>query len=377
MALVVLNVVAMVNLLLVAVLLLIKRPCKKANRVLAFIILDPVAAMTLLVMIYYKVAAAYPVVFYISYLLDFLWAPLFYYYVRLVLHQEIRFTVKSLLHFSLFIAGSIFLLWFGLQPEAYRDEVLALAQTDNYPWQFYILDYLTVLQVAIYLPICYRIVKKHNRHIEQVFSNADALSAPWLQEFIIINGIAAILMYFPLITNAELIFPLIFVPLASLGVYCCLVYKAISSPLIFSQQTLQIISETKEVTATENNPDTQKLSENELELTNTIETLFAQKKLFLAPDLNIQMLAEQCNTRVHILSALVNKHYNKTFLDFINYYRIEEAKRLLADPAQQKYSIDTIARKSGFSSRSVFYTAFRKNTASTPGEYIKSFANKN
>jgi len=231
--------------------------------------------------------------------------------------------------------------------------------------------------VAVYLPICYRIVKKHNRHIEQVFSTVDTLSALWLQEFIIISGILSFLVYSPLIANTGLIFSLIFVPLASLGLYCYLVYKSICSPLIFSPKTLQIIRETEEVTATENNADNHNLSESELELTNTLDMLLAKKKLFLNPDLNIQTLAEQCNTRVHILSTLVNKHYNKTFLDFINYYRIEEAKRLLADPAQQKYSIDTIAHKSGFSSRSVFYTTFKRNTASTPGEYIKSFANKN
>ena len=371
MVLVILNVVAIINLLFVAVLLLIRRPHTRTNGLLAFIILDPVAAMILLLMIYYKVADSHPAIFYVSYLLDFSWAPLFYYYIRLMLHHEIKCTVKTLLHFCLLILGSLFFMWFALQPQAYRAAVLSQALTENYPWQFYILDYLTVLQTAIYLPVCYRIIKKHNRHVEQVFSNTETISARWMQEFIIIGGIAAILMYFPLITNAKLIFPLLFVPLTSLGLYCYLVYKAISSPLVFGRETLEIIKQTKDVTTNEKK---QMIMDDEpfSQLTTILEIQFVKDKWFLDPELNIQKLSVFCKTKVYILSAYINKQYNKNFCDYINYYRIEEAKELLSNPEHQKYSIDTIAQKSGFTSRSSFYKAFKKDTGLTPGEYIKT-----
>jgi AraC-like DNA-binding protein len=103
-----------------------------------------------------------------------------------------------------------------------------------------------------------------------------------------------------------------------------------------------------------------------------LETHFVKEKLFLDPDLNISSLAKSCNSKVYILSAFINKHYNKSFFDYINYYRIEEAKKLLASPNQQKYSIDFVAEKSGFRSRSAFYKAFRKESNLTPGEYIKT-----
>jgi len=75
--------------------------------------------------------------------------------------------------------------------------------------------------------------------------------------------------------------------------------------------------------------------------------------------------------RAHVLSAYLKRHYNKSFYNFINYYRIEEAKRFLTDPDQHKYSISHISENSGFTSRSAFYTAFKKNTGFTPGEYLK------
>jgi len=370
---VILNVVAIANLLLLFVLLLVIKPRTKANRLLAAIVPDPIFSMILIVAIYYQKAAAYPVLFYISYLYDILWAPLFYYYIHLMLHKELKFSVKSVKHFALFIFGVIYFTVFALQPEAYRTRVFEQAMTDNYPWQFYLIDYLTIAQVAIYLPLIYNIVKKHNRHIEQVFSNTDQISAKWVEEFIVFAFFLCAIIYFPSFINAESIqLFLFFVPLACMLLYCYFIYKAISSPLVFSEKTLQIIDQTSNVIPNNIDESNDLPEESSPELGLLLESLFVEDKLFLDPELNLQALAEKCNTRVHILSAFINKQYHKNFFDYVNYYRVEEAKHLLTDPGQQKYSIDALAKISGFSSRSVFYAAFKKNTGTTPGGFLKT-----
>jgi AraC-like DNA-binding protein len=368
---VIFELVAIVNLLLLFVLLLLIKPQTKANRLLAIIMLDPVFAMVLIVAIYYQKAASYPVLFYISYLYDLIWAPLFYYYIHLMLRKEIKLSIRSLMHFSLFIAGCFYFVVFALQPEAYRVQVFQQAMTDNYPWQLNVIDYLTIVQVAIYLPLIYNMVKKHNRHIEQVFSNTDKFSAKWVQEFIVFLFFLCAIIYLPAFINPGSIWLyMLFVPLASMVLYCYFVYKVITSPLFFSMETLQLIEQTAEVAVPEKSSIVPLGVSHEL--ANKLEALLVEKKLFLDPDLNIQLLADSCHTKVYILSAFINKHYNKSFFEYINYYRIEEAKMLLADPGQQKYSIDTLAEKSGFRSRSAFYKAFRKEIGHTPGEYIKT-----
>ncbi|MEA4841448.1 MAG: AraC family transcriptional regulator [Bacteroidales bacterium] len=370
---VILNIVAIANLLLLFVLLLSIRPHTKANRLLAAIVLDPIFSMILIVSIYYQKAASYPVLFYISYLYDILWAPFFYFYIHQVLHKEIKITVKNLKYFSLFIFGCIYFAVFALQPEAYRTRVFEQAMTDNYPWQFYLIDYLTIAQVAVYLPSIYNIIKKHNRHIEQVFSNTDQLSAKWIQYMIVLFFFLSAIAYFPSFINAQSIYPfMFFVPLASMLLYFCFVYKVIYSPLVFSEKTLQIMERTQRVGRNKKDENRTLPEDYSTELESLLNALFVEKKLFLDPELNIQALAEKCGTRVHILSAFINKQYKINFFDYINHYRIEEAKQLLADPGQQKYSIETLAMISGFSSRSVFYTAFKKNTGTTPGGFLKT-----
>jgi len=162
-------------------------------------------------------------------------------------------------------------------------------------------------------------------------------------------------------------------PVCSLILYCYLVFRVIHSPLILRRETLEIIKQTKGETDEKKKPKQINVIEDDtqIKLAKALNVIIIKEKLYLDPELNIQVLAEHCETRVHTLSAVINKHYNKNFFDYINYYRVEEAKKLLSDPEQKKYSIDSIAEKSGFSSRSAFYKAFKKNTELTPGEYIK------
>jgi|688.fasta_scaffold42480_4 AraC-like DNA-binding protein len=70
------------------------------------------------------------------------------------------------------------------------------------------------------------------------------------------------------------------------------------------------------------------------------------------------------------LSQVINEKTNRNFNDFINSYRIEEAKNILISTSFSKLTIDAIAQKAGFNSKSVFYTAFKKHTGVTPKEFI-------
>lgn len=70
------------------------------------------------------------------------------------------------------------------------------------------------------------------------------------------------------------------------------------------------------------------------------------------------------------LSQVINEKTNYNFNDFINYYRIEEAKSLLISDSYANLTIDAIAQKAGFNSKSAFYTAFKKQTKMTPKEFI-------
>lgn len=99
--------------------------------------------------------------------------------------------------------------------------------------------------------------------------------------------------------------------------------------------------------------------------------LMEEEKVFLDPDLSLQKLSQQLHVHYNHLSQIINKHLGKSFNDYINSYRIEEARKMLADPAESQKTILEIAYDMGFYSKSVFNTAFKKFTGMTPSQYKK------
>lgn len=69
------------------------------------------------------------------------------------------------------------------------------------------------------------------------------------------------------------------------------------------------------------------------------------------------------------LSEILNARINKSFYEYTNEHRINEAKRLLIEQPEDKVAY--IALKSGFNSLSSFYNSFHKATGESPGVYRK------
>ncbi|MCD0470762.1 AraC family transcriptional regulator [Flavobacterium sp. JAS] len=96
------------------------------------------------------------------------------------------------------------------------------------------------------------------------------------------------------------------------------------------------------------------------------------KKPFLDPKLSLFKLASQLNISTHLLSYIINKGCNENFYQFINTYRIEEAKKMIQDSNMEHLSLMGIAFEVGFNSKTVFNTTFKKMTNQTPSEFKKA-----
>ena len=106
------------------------------------------------------------------------------------------------------------------------------------------------------------------------------------------------------------------------------------------------------------------------ELFNAIETLVETEKLYLEFDLKLNVLAEKLDKSVHHVSQAINQNAQMSFPDYINRFRIEEAKKKLLVPKPD--TIYTISLDVGFNSKAAFYTAFKKFTAQTPTAFKKA-----
>lgn len=97
--------------------------------------------------------------------------------------------------------------------------------------------------------------------------------------------------------------------------------------------------------------------------------LMEQKKPYLDSELTLRGLAKQVGITYHQASQVINRQMNQRFFSFVNYYRIQLAKNMMADPATSKMPIVELAIEVGFKSKSSFYDAFKKATNLTPTQF--------
>lgn len=100
-----------------------------------------------------------------------------------------------------------------------------------------------------------------------------------------------------------------------------------------------------------------------------IEKAIHEDKLYLESNINLERFAEQISLKPRDVSAILKMHYQSNFFEFINRYRVEEAKRLLIAPEFKDETILEIIYKSGFNSPSAFHRFFKRMVGITPTEF--------
>lgn len=83
-------------------------------------------------------------------------------------------------------------------------------------------------------------------------------------------------------------------------------------------------------------------------------------------------LADNINQSTHHVSQVINERMNKTYFELVSSYRIEYAKKLLSEDSNGRLTIEELAEKVGYNSKSSFNSAFKKNTSLTPTEFRNS-----
>ena len=109
------------------------------------------------------------------------------------------------------------------------------------------------------------------------------------------------------------------------------------------------------------------------EIKNKILQYFESNKPYLQSELSMDLLAAGLDVPKYQLTEVLNTEIGKNFFQFVNGYRVEAVKAMLADK-KSKYSIEAIGYECGFSSKSSFFTVFKNLAGQTPLEYKNSLS---
>jgi AraC-like DNA-binding protein len=326
--------------------------------------------------------------------------PLIYLYVRYMSDAGFKLTWRQALHFlpAFVIFVCQVATYLSLEPATKTvllasDGLLNVPELSAFNAVYSISIIILFIQVFAYSTVMIIRLIKHKKNIENYYSYKHKISLRWLLAFVILYlayYIVEIIIYsfLYLKISETAYFSILAVHIFFVGIFG-LRQKEIFDPEHKKEEEEsfpypviekgedntsgdpikeQLVKEVEQKAATR---EKQELLSDDMKkmLADKITGIIESEQLYLDDELSLNKLAEQLEIHKNYVSHVINNEFNVNFYNFINKYRIEEAKRLLADEQYDHYSIEGIAKSCGFKSRNVFYPIFKKHMGMTPREF--------
>jgi YesN/AraC family two-component response regulator len=103
-----------------------------------------------------------------------------------------------------------------------------------------------------------------------------------------------------------------------------------------------------------------------------ITALMEKQQLYLNSELKLQHVADMLGTNRTYVSDCIKAEKGQNFTQFVNTYRVEQAKQLLTKHPDKK--ISAVWAESGFATESSFFRIFKAVTGTTPNEWRANVA---
>jgi AraC-like DNA-binding protein len=105
------------------------------------------------------------------------------------------------------------------------------------------------------------------------------------------------------------------------------------------------------------------------EICNKIKSEMVSKEYYLNQNLTLHDFAKEIQISTRTISNCINQSIGLNFNEWVNNYRVEKVMEILKDGKSNHLSIEGVGTDSGFKSRSAMYTAFKKKTGQSPGNF--------
>jgi AraC-like DNA-binding protein len=311
--------------------------------------------------------------FFIGTSFGFLFGPLLFFYTKSLIKDNFHLKYKDAIHLVPFlIYNLLYIIYFHFESTAVKIEMISGGTVLPHPMGFWV-NLLMNIQILIYMTITIIYLFNYRKEIKKLYSTTHHLNLGWLELVLYAFLFMWIIDFIHFLTrttigiDAETSGVLTFFSITINFVFANLViYKGLRQPAHF-------FGIEKELPRTKYEGSQISDSESEIYLNKLLRYMMTEKP-YLISTLTLKELSEKLEINPRTLSQIINDKKNQNFYDFINSYRIEDAKMILANPARRKTTILEVLYGVGFNSKSVFNTTFKKYTGVTPTEYRRRYS---
>ena len=325
-----------------------------------------------------QVIFEYPHLMGLTYTFPIILGPILFIYTKSLVNENNAISFRDfLLHAIPFLFITTFLIYdfYFLSPQEKLIYYEKETQGDTSSFIF-IAEFFINFSIPFYSIVSLLLLKKHLKQIKQSYSNTKNIDLHWLKIVLICMvfvSFVSVLMgllsdYFNFISFEDgdnLMYITLTVIIYFLG------YYGIKQKPILSIDNPILQNETTPTQKSKYATSSLKDDEKEI-LTQRLTKSMENEKPYLNENLTLKELANKLETSPNNLSQIINEKLNKNFYEFINEYRINKVKSMLADPKYSHYSMLGVAFECGFNSKSTFNSVFKQFTGKTPTEFKKS-----
>ena len=292
---------------------------------------------------------------------------LLYLCFKALVFKDFSLTKIDLFHFIPLMAYITFIgLVFYSKPQDIRLEMIN-SESFVYSASYVYMEFLSKLIRVFYAIACFSLISRYSSRLQDTNSNMEKVHLSWLRALVI--GFLLVMVSEAILVAAKIIniytnfsFSL-FVNIGLTGYY---ITFALVNLLVFTAvRYFGAFEQVNEIKITKKVRD-ERFFQPELAL--SVDDAIRGGQIYMDPDITLDKLAESLKILPRDLSSLINRHFGVNFYEFINRYRIEEAKRMLTSEKYRATTITDIYLKVGFNSKSVFYTFFKKLEGMTPSQ---------
>lgn len=286
--------------------------------------------------------------------------------IDIPIHTSLLTMVFLLFYVLHNISGSIQKrLWFLTFPAIVFNIVLLLLTFEDESIWLDLLEYAFNIGIIVYT---FNLLKQHENNVVNYYSDLEQKTLWWIKSILyVFIGFHLLWITEDLVGlfNQEL--PEVFAMISTLAT-CVLVYwigyKGIAQPEVFNHTLFKEKIPTEPILFVKDEVIT---NESDLEAFNILKEKIAKEKLYTNADLNLRSLAIDLGVKEKELSRIINTQTN--FYQLINSFRVAEFKKLTQSPKATQLSLLGLAHEAGFSSKSSFYSVFKKLEGMTPKQY--------
>ena len=287
---------------------------------------------------------------------------------RSLVFRDFRLAKGDLLHlaplavFALFIGTTFYALPADVRLHMITSE--SFVYSPNYVY----MEFFSKLIRIGYAVACFVLISRYSSLLRNTNSNMEKIHISWLRALVmgfLLVMLSEVVLLIAKIANNLGDFVLGQETLSTIGLTGYYLSFILVNLLVFTAIRYFGVFEQVSDTVPVKKPTEEEFLQPEMAA--KVDSAILDTKIYMEPDITLDRLSEALHVMPRDLSMLINRHFGVNYYEFINRYRIEEAKRLLTE--SKGVTITDIYLTVGFNSKSVFYTFFKKLEGVTPTTY--------